>query len=103
VPFAERQLAKLLKPTHDVGQVSVFLEQISRKKNDVKAAVARVKISLPGKDVVVERHARDLYEAIAAVSDRALRSVTKMKERRLDLKRLARAQRQEAEYLPAWN
>lgn len=101
--FAERQLEKLFKTTNQVGQVSVFLEQVSKKKNDMKSAVARVKVSLPGKDVVVERHARDLYEAISDVSDRAHRAVRKMKERRLDLKRLARASKQDAEYLPAWN
>jgi putative sigma-54 modulation protein len=95
--FAERHLGKLLKSSSRVGHVTVFLEKVAKKKNDVQAAIARVKIDLPGREVVVERRSWDLYDAISQVSDRAQRAVRKLKERRQTLKRSLRG---EAEYLP---
>jgi ribosomal subunit interface protein len=83
--FVERQTNRIANHKHRVNSVSVSLENITRKKNDQTSAVARLKIDLPGKkDVIVERRAANLYEAIMEACERAMRYVRKLKEKRLE-------------------
>ncbi len=88
--FVTRQSEKLTHRSQRIGHVTFFLEMIQRKKNDVQAASAKVLVHMPGKDIVVQEHAKDLYIAIAEAARAAARQVRKMKERRLE-RRLARA------------
>lgn len=88
--FIERQLAKLSRLNPQALSATVFLETIERKKNDLRAAVVRVKVDLPGKDVMIEHRSADLYTAVVEVAERAFRAVKKSKERRLSQRRSSR-------------
>jgi ribosomal subunit interface protein len=85
--FIERQLNKLARLQPRATTVTVFLETVARKKNDLQASVARVKISMPGKDLIIERRAQDLYTAVVDVAEHAFRYLRKTKEKRLTNKR----------------
>ncbi|HYD34661.1 MAG TPA: ribosome-associated translation inhibitor RaiA [Vitreimonas sp.] len=88
--FIERQAEKILRRQQRVNTITVFLESVGRKKNDVQAAIARMKVAVPGKDIVVERRARDMYEAVVEVTARAKEGLSRLKERRLTAKRSSR-------------
>ncbi len=85
--FIERQARKLTRRGEPIQAVTVFVEIVGKKKNDMQASIAKMKISLPGRDVMVERRARDLYEAVIDVTARASRQIRKTKERRLQHRR----------------
>lgn len=92
--FVERYAQRISNHKYRVNSVTVFLENITRKKNDQTAAVARLQIDVPGKkEIVVERRATDLYEAIVEASERAMRYVRKLKEKRLATQRFVRSDR----------
>ena len=80
--FCQEQCEKLFGKGSHISQVSVFLEDISRKKSSSKRASAKIKISIPGKDVVIRRQAHDLYKAIVDVTRRAQRQLRKSKEKK---------------------
>ena len=82
--FAEQQAEKLRRRGQKISQVTVFLEQVARKKNDVQAATAKFLIELPGKQVVVQHKAHDLYLAISEAAGRATRQVRRFREKRVD-------------------
>jgi ribosomal subunit interface protein len=77
-----RQAQKLGRLSHKIRKVSAFLEIVERKKNDYQSAKVLLKVDWPGKDLVIERTAFDLYEAIVDASERACRAVRKAKEKR---------------------
>ena len=81
--FAERQARKLVKKGRKIEVVNVFVETIGRKKNDLQSAVAKMQVSIPGKDVIVERRSADLYQALMDVTNSASRQLGKVKDRRL--------------------
>ncbi len=85
--FIERQARKLSRRGERVQAVTVFVETVGKKKNDVQSAIAKMKVSLPGRDLMVERRAQDLYEAVIDVTARAARQIRKTKERRIQFKR----------------
>ena len=88
--FATRQAQRLKNRGQRIANVIVFLEFIQRKKNDARAATAKFLIDLPGKNIVVQERAKDLYFAIHRAALSANRQVRKVKERRMY--RLARAE-----------
>jgi len=67
--------------------VQVYLEHVARKDADSKRAKVRFKISMSGHSVVVQSTAHDLYQAIVNASERALRKVRKVKEKRIHASR----------------
>jgi putative sigma-54 modulation protein len=69
--------------------IRVYLENIARKTGDNNRAIAKFKIDLPKKVVVVKRTANDLYKAIKDGADRSARAVKKIKQKRTHTKRLA--------------
>lgn len=77
-----RQTEKLNRLSHKIHQVSVFMEVVKRKKNDYQAAKVMLKVHWPGKDLVIQRSAFDLYDAIIDAGERACRAVRKAKEKR---------------------
>jgi ribosomal subunit interface protein len=86
--FVRDQAAKVARFSGRVSPITVYLEQASRRKtNDPTATVVKYHIKLPGKDIVVRRRAVDMYDAIVAATDRAIRHVRKFKEKRLTLQR----------------
>lgn len=92
--FVERHANRISNHKHRVNSITVFLENITRKKNDQNGALARLTIDVPGKKgVVVERRATDLYAAIVDACERAMRYVRKLKEKRLATQRFVRSDR----------
>ena len=80
--FCQDQVSKLFGKGSRISQITFLLEDISRKKNHKRRATAKVKIAIPGKDVVIKRQAHDLYKAIVDVTSRASRKLRKTKEKR---------------------
>ena len=58
------QTQRIWKHGRSVARVTVFLDLVKRKKNDSRAASAKVLVDLPGKNVVVEERSKNLYQAI---------------------------------------
>jgi ribosomal subunit interface protein len=81
--FATAQAKKLVKNGHKVGNVMVFLDLVKRRKNDVQSATAKFLVQLPGKSIVVQEHARDMYGAVSSAAQSTLRQLRKTKERRI--------------------
>ena len=80
--FAEQQASRFARRTNRISQITVFLEQVKRRKNDTNAATAKFFIDLPGKNIVVQEKAKDLYFAIAEAARRTMRQLGKAKEKR---------------------
>ncbi len=64
--------------------VRVYLENIARKKSDPTASRAKVKLEIPGEDIVVEEESHEMYQAIAQAIKSAARQLRKLKDKRLD-------------------
>jgi ribosomal subunit interface protein len=79
--FAIQQARKLQKHRPNISQVTVFLEIVKKKKNDVQAATAKFALEVPGKRIVVQERAKDLYTAISDASRGTARQLQKVKER----------------------
>jgi ribosomal subunit interface protein len=81
--FVLRQARKLFQRRQRITQVVVFLENVRRKKNDTTAATAKFFIDIPGKNLVVQERAHDVYLAISNAAKATMRRLRKTKERRL--------------------
>lgn len=80
--FCRDQSQKLFGKGSRISQITIFLEDISRKKSSNKRASAKLHIAIPGKDVVIRRQAHDLYKAVMDATDRAGRMLRKAKEKK---------------------
>jgi len=80
--FAKKQSTKLGKLSKKITGARLFLETVSKKHNDPQANTATYEVDVPGKNVVVKAHAKDLYQAIALASNSAARQVRKLFEKR---------------------
>ncbi|MBP7774643.1 ribosome-associated translation inhibitor RaiA [Candidatus Woesebacteria bacterium] len=78
----EKQAQKLLKLEKKITAVRVFLETVAKKRNDPAANTATFHVEIPGKDVTVTKHAVDMYEAVIAAADGAVKQVQKVMEKR---------------------
>lgn len=87
--FVETQAQKVSKLGKGIVDIRVFLETIAKKNNDPHANKVTLKVSIPGKDVVVTKAAVDMYEAITGATDSAVRRLRKVYERKRTLQRLA--------------
>lgn len=85
--FCQKHCKKLLSRGVKVKQITVFLDTVVRKKNDAKAASAKLHISIPGKNIIIRRQAHDLYNAIADVVNRAQGLMVKKNQRRKQKRR----------------
>jgi len=85
--MAERQAQKLYRLGKRIIRVRVSLEAVTKKKNDTHSTVVQYHVELPGKDVVVRRKARDMYEALVDAASSAARQVRKAKEKQATFKR----------------
>ncbi len=80
--FVQRQAAKIAKFSGKISQITVYLEQVGKRKtNDPTATIVKYHVKLAGKDVFVSRKAVDMYDAIVDATDRAVRQVRKLKEK----------------------
>ena len=81
--FINRQAEKLKKLEEaKISKVRVYLEQGTKKDSDDKKVYVKYKIAIPGKDLWVEIHGYDFYEAIVDATDAALRKLRKTKEKK---------------------
>ncbi len=85
--FATHQMEKLSKLGKRVQKISVFLETVGKKNNDPSANRVTVQVEVPGKNVIVRKHAADMYEAIVEAAHGAVRRLRKQTERRITLRR----------------
>jgi ribosomal subunit interface protein len=85
--FIERQSLKISKLGRHVFRIRVHLETIGKKNNDPQANSVTYHVEVPGKDIVVQRRAVDMYEAVVDATKAALRHLRKMKEKRVTVKR----------------
>lgn len=80
--YVKKHTRKLEKLGKKITSVHVFLESLPKKKNDLHSNMVICKVILPGKTVVVKKHAADMYEAIVLTLDGAARQVRKTFEKR---------------------
>ncbi len=80
--FVVQHTRKLFRRGQNIGNITVFLENIKHKKNDMQAASAKILVDLPGKNIMVQERAKDLYLAINQASKSTMRKMRKMKEKR---------------------
>lgn len=83
-----KQAQKLEKLKKRITRVRVHLETIAKKSNDPKANGVTFHIELPGKDLTIQKHAVDMYEAIVQAAEGAVRHVRKVAEKRITKARL---------------
>jgi ribosomal subunit interface protein len=80
--FTREQAAKLDKVNQKISRIQIFLDkQVKGSKRENNALVKYV-VSVPGKTIVIRRAADDMYKAIGLATDRVIRHVRKLKERR---------------------
>lgn len=76
-----KKIERLKKP---ITSVRVYLENIAKKSNDPKANGVTFHIEMPGKkDVTIQKHAVDMYEAIVQAAEGAVRHIRKEAEKRI--------------------
>lgn len=81
--FVRRQVLRLNHRDAKISKVTVFLENVAKKKNDLRSASAKILVDLPGKNIMVQEHAKDIYFAVTQAARAATHQVSKVKERRL--------------------
>ncbi|GIK83464.1 MAG: hypothetical protein BroJett025_00860 [Patescibacteria group bacterium] len=87
--FAENQAEKLKKLEKGVSQVRIYLESVAHKKSDTYSNIVTYCVSIPGKNLVVKKHAVDMYTAIVDATEGAVRKLRKANEKRMTMKRKA--------------
>lgn len=85
--FAHRQAGKLDKLNLRITKTQIFVDQWAQKTKQDRNALVKCVVSLPGKTVVIKHKAYDMYEAIVAATDKIVRQVRKIKEKRRDQER----------------
>lgn len=88
--FAQKQATKLLKVADNISQVRIHLETVPKKKSDMFSNLVTYHVAIPGKDVVVKKHAVDMYEAIVDATQGAVRKLRKSQEKRMTKRRTGR-------------
>lgn len=90
--FAEKQANKIAKLGKDVFQVRIHLESVAKKKSDARSNLVTYCISIPGRDIVVKKHAVDMYAAIVDATSGAVRKLRKVNEKRMTTRRKAKTE-----------
>lgn len=88
--FAQDQAEKLKKLEKGVSEVRIYLESVAKKKSDIYSNIVTYRVSIPGKDIVVKKHAVDMYAAIVDATEGAVRKLRKVSEKRMTMKRRVR-------------
>lgn len=89
--FAQKQAQKLMKLGKGVSQIRIHLESVAKKKSDARANMVTYCVSVPGKDIVVKKHAVDMYAAIVDATEGAVRKLRKSHEKRTTMRRTSKA------------
>ena len=89
--FVKQKVArKISKLGQKVIGVKVYLEDITRKKSDPNGSQAKVKIEIPGKDIIVSEKSHDPYQAISNAIKAGARQLRKIKEKKFAKTRSSR-------------
>jgi ribosomal subunit interface protein len=80
--FVTKHLGRAFRRRGRISQIFVFLENIPKKKNDLFSASAKIYVDMPGKNVVAQEKAEDMYVAITQAAHTAARQIRKLKEKR---------------------
>lgn len=88
--FAQDQAEKLKKLEKGVSQVRIYIEKVANKKSDTFSNLVTYHVSIPGKDIIVKKHATDMYAAIVDATKGAARKLRKVNEKKMTMKRKAR-------------
>ncbi len=83
----DRVISTIGKLGQRVVGVKVYIENISRRKNEPDGSNAKVQIQVPGKDIVVEQKSHDPYQAISDAVNAGGRQLRKLKEKNLAQKK----------------
>lgn len=84
----ESQARKISKLSKRVNTIRVYLETVHKKSNDQLANVVTYVVEIPGKNVIVRKSARDMYQAVASATEGAARQLRKRYEKRRTRKRI---------------
>lgn len=83
--FVQEKIKRnVLKLGQRVLSARVYLENIARKKTDPSSARAKVKLEIPGEDIVVEEESHEVYQAITKAVKSSARQLRKLKDRRIE-------------------
>ncbi len=89
--FIEKQTQKIVKLNKKATQVRVHLETNQRKSNDPLSNVVTFLVEIPGKNIVITKHAVNMYDAIVDAAAGAARQLRKKHEKRMTNQRNQRA------------
>ena len=81
--FVGRQVRKVAKLSGKVLAVNVFLDTVKTSRGLNQLAEAKIRVIVPGKNVMVRSRAHDLYLAISQAMADAAQALRKRKERYL--------------------
>lgn len=85
--FVNKQISKLEKFSQQLVGTKVFLENLQRKTGDTHRSIAKMKVELPGKDLLVKSVSSDIYTSIRQVVRNASRHLRKRVEKIRQAKR----------------
>lgn len=90
---AQKTKSLLGRVSKEAVAIQVYLEKIVRKKNDQTSTEAKVRISVPGKDIVVKEKSHDLYLAMQKALSAASQQLKKLKDKKQEKNRPAKTRR----------
>jgi len=85
--FIEKQTRKIVKLNKNAKNVRVHLETIEKKSNDPLSNVVTFLVEIPGRNIVIKKHAVNMYDAIVAATESAARQLRKRYEKRKTVQR----------------
>lgn len=85
--FIEKQTRKIVKLNKNAKNVRVHLDTIEKKSNDPLSNVVTFLVEIPGRNIVIKKHAVNMYDAIVAATESAARQLRKRYEKRKTVQR----------------
>jgi putative sigma-54 modulation protein len=85
--FCHKQASKVSRFGKKISSVSIYIENVKRKKNDPRSASVKYSVTIPGAVLVVQRTATNMYEAVVDATNGITRQMRKTKEKRITKKR----------------
>ncbi len=82
--YVTKQVRKLGKFSMKVEAVNVFLETVKTSAGTEQEALAKIRVMIPGKDIMTKSKAHDLYLAVSQAIQDACTSMRRRKEKWMD-------------------
>lgn len=93
--FIHHQAAKLRKLSQPIKEIRIYLEDVRTSQGIAQESQVKIKVGVPGRDIVTKAHEKNLYTAISEAVADAVRAVRKRKEYRLTRKTEIRLHRKD--------